>query len=165
MNTSIQAGSLFYIAASCRRCGHAEHKQDAYATFATARSVMPPQCSIGFQPVRTDHSAPAPVYERSFAPCGFASLSSLVPMLDRLDRSRAIPGGLLVPDECELQPATAEQIPGLKRMTKAESASPNLHCSGRTIGSRRFELNLSPADHGENVICMLRNNSERVTRI
>ncbi len=88
-----------------------------------------------------------------------------MPMLNRLDRRRAIPGGLLVADECELQPATAEQIPGLKRVTKAESASPNLHCSGRTIGSRRFELNLSPADHGENVICMLRNNSERVARI
>ena len=165
MNTSIQAGSLFYIAASCRRCGHAEHKQDAYATFATARSVMPPQCSIGFQPVRTDHSAPAPVYERSFAPCGFASLSSLVPMLDRLDRRRAKPGRPVVPEEGEFQPAAAEQIPRLKRVTKAESTSANLHCSGRTIGSRRFELNLSPADHGENVICMLRNNSERVTRI
>ena len=58
-----------------------------------------------------------------------------MPMLDRLDRRRAIPGGLLVPDECELQPATAEQVPGLKRMTKAESASPNLHCSRGTIGS------------------------------
>jgi len=86
-------------------------------------------------------------------------------MLDRLDRRCAIPGGPLVPDECEFQPATAEKIPRLKRMTKAESTSPNLHCSGRTIGSRTFELNLSPADHGENVICMLRNNSQRVTRI
>jgi hypothetical protein len=88
-----------------------------------------------------------------------------MPMLNGLDRRRAISGRPLVPDECEFQPAAAEQIPRLKRMTKAESASANLHSSGRTIGSRTFELNLLPADYGENVICMLRNNSERVTRI
>ena len=46
-----------------------------------------------------------------------------MPMLDRLDRRRAIPGGPLVPDECEFQSSTAEQIPRLKRVTKAESAS------------------------------------------
>ena len=88
-----------------------------------------------------------------------------MPMLNRLDRRRAIPGRLLVPDECEFQPATAEQIPRLKRMTKAEPASANLHSSGRTIGSRTIELNLLPTDHGENVVRVLRNNSERVTRI
>ena len=86
-------------------------------------------------------------------------------MFNRLDRRRAIPDRPLVPDECEFQPATAEQMPRLKRMTKPESASANLHSSGRTVGSRTLELNLSPADHSENVICMLGNNSERVTGI
>jgi len=86
-------------------------------------------------------------------------------MFNRLYRCRAITGRPLVPDECEFHPTAAEQMPGLKRMTKAESASANLHSSGRTIGSRTFELNLLPADHGENVVCMLRNNSERVARI
>ena len=88
-----------------------------------------------------------------------------MPMLNRLDRRRAVPDWPLVPDEREFQPAAAEQMPRLKRMTKAESASANIHSSGRTVGSRTFELNLSPTDHGENVICMLRNNSERVPRI
>ena len=88
-----------------------------------------------------------------------------MPVFNRLDRRRAIPDRPLVADEGEFQPATAEQMPRLKRMTKPESASANLHSSGRTVGSRTFELNLSPADHGENVIRMLRNNSERVTRI
>ena len=86
-------------------------------------------------------------------------------MLNGLDRRRAISGRPLVPDECEFQPAAAEKIPRLKRMTKAESASANLHSPRRTIGSRTIELNLLLANYGENVVRMLRNNSERVTRI
>ncbi len=86
-------------------------------------------------------------------------------MFNRLDRRRAITSRLLVPEECEFHPAAAEEMPGLKRMTKAESASANLHSSGRSIGSRTFELNLLPADHGKNVVGMLRNNPERVTGI
>ena len=88
-----------------------------------------------------------------------------MPMLNGLDRRRAISGGPLVPDEGEFQPAATEQIPGLKRMTKAEAASANLHSSGWTIGSRTIELNHWAADYGENVVCMLRHYSERVTRI
>ena len=86
-------------------------------------------------------------------------------MFNRLDRRRAITSRSLVPDEGELHPAAAEQMPRFKRMTKAEPASANLHSSRRTIGSRTIELNLLPADYGENVVRMLRNNSERVTRI
>ena len=86
-------------------------------------------------------------------------------MLNRLDRRRAKPGRPVVPEEGEFQPAAAEQIPRLKRVTKAESASANLYSSGRTIGSRTLELNVLSVDYGEYVICMLRNNSEGVARI
>ena len=91
--------------------------------------------------------------------------SSLLPMLNRLDRRRAKPGRPVVPEEGEFQPAAAEQIPRLKRVTKAESTSANLYSSGRTIGSRTLELNVLSVDYGEYVICMLRNNSEGVARI
>jgi hypothetical protein len=86
-------------------------------------------------------------------------------MFNCLDRRRAITSRSIVPDESELHPATAEQMPRFKRMTKAEPASANLHSSGWTIGSRTVELNLLCANYGENVVRMLRNNSERVTRI
>jgi hypothetical protein len=86
-------------------------------------------------------------------------------MFNRLDCRRTKAGRPLIPDKCEFQPAAAEKMPGLKGMTKAESTSANLHSSGWAIGSGTFQLDLLPADHGKNVVCMLRHNSERVARI
>ncbi len=89
----------------------------------------------------------------------------LVAVFDHLDRRRPITSRSLVADKGEFHPTAAEQMPRLERMAKSESASRNRNSSGRTIGSRTFELKLLTADHGENVVGMLRNNSERITGI
>jgi hypothetical protein len=92
-------------------------------------------------------------------------LRSWLPMFNHLDRRGAITGWSLVPDESEFHPAAAEQMSGLERMAKSKTASRNFNSSRRTIASRTFELNLLTADHGENVVSMLRNNPQGVARI
>ena len=88
-----------------------------------------------------------------------------LPVFDRLDRCSTKTRRPFVANKCEFHPAAAEQMPRLKRVTKAEPASRNSNSAGRPIAARTEELNLLAIDHGENVVCMLRNNSKRVTRV
>jgi hypothetical protein len=86
-------------------------------------------------------------------------------MNDRVDRRGPVPSRYIVPQECKLQPATAEQPAGFKSGRKSKAAAGDPDPASGTIGTGAPELSLCSLHNLKYVVGVIGYHPERIPRL